>query len=37
MASSDLSSSSGDDWILLGEGNANVVFSYGGRDPALVR
>ena len=36
-ASPDLSSSSGDEWTLLGEGNANVVFSYGGRDPELVR
>jgi hypothetical protein len=33
----DLSASSGEDWLLLGEGNANVVFAYAGRDPELVR
>jgi hypothetical protein len=35
-ASPDLHSCSGDEWTILGEGNANVVFSYGGRDPELV-
>ena len=37
IASPDLSSCSGDEWNLLGEGNANVVFSYVGTDPELVR
>lgn len=37
VTSPDLSLCSGEEWLFLGEGNANVVFSYAGTDRELVR